>query len=64
MNTRRYIAFCDDGHDYNEVEFYSAHRANSKANLEDAKKELERKYGYTRSRQITIKYTQLNCNEF
>lgn len=44
-NPRHYIAFCDNGHDYFEVHFESFHRANSKANLEDAKTTIHVRHG-------------------
>ena len=56
---RHYIAFWNDGHDYGETEFLSTHRANSKANVEDAKAEMMRKFGYKRSRNMNIISTQL-----
>lgn len=37
---RRYICKYDNGHDYGEIKFISTHRANSKANYEDAKTEM------------------------
>jgi len=43
---RKYLASTDDGHDYSSFEFYSEHRAGSKANMEDAKAEAQRKYGH------------------
>ena len=43
--TRTYIAFYDDGHDYGEFTFESSHRANSKANMEDAMETYKRKFG-------------------
>ena len=45
QNPRHYIAFCDNGHDYFEIEFTSYHRANSRANLEDAKRQIATRYG-------------------
>ena len=42
---RKYLASCDDGHDYFQFEFYSEHRANSKANKEDAVIEARKRYG-------------------
>lgn len=36
---RRYLAVADIGSGYVEFEYYSENRANSKANLEDAKKD-------------------------
>lgn len=44
---RLYIAFWDNGHDRGEFEFYSSHRANSKANLQDAMRTYHRKFGYS-----------------
>lgn len=59
MKERRYIAF----YDFGEFEFYSSHRANSKANIEDAMAHAKWHYGYKRSKQIQIKYTQRSFNE-
>ena len=42
---RKYEAYADNGHDYFTFEFYSKHRANSKANIEDAKREYRHKHG-------------------
>lgn len=42
---RQYTAYCDNGHEYFDFEFYSEHRANSKANIEDAKRHYKRKHG-------------------
>lgn len=56
---RTYIAFYDDGHDYGEFEFESEHRANSNANLADAKEKARRKYGYKRACEIVIYSTQV-----
>ena len=53
---RNYLARCDDGHDYFEFEFCSDHRANSKANLEDAKNYYRRHHG---KRKFTIIETRL-----
>lgn len=58
-HSRTYIAMYDDGHDRGEFEFCSEHRANSKANLEDAKRHYISRYGYTRSKQIEITKTIL-----
>ena len=60
---KNYIAFYDDGHDYGEFTFRSAHQANSKANLEDAKKAAEKRYGYKRAKMLTIINTQLDDAE-
>lgn len=57
--TRLYQACWDDGHDYGCFEFYSDHRANSKANIEDAKTECARKYGQGALRHKRILSTQL-----
>lgn len=56
---RKYRLIYDDGHDYGEIEYWSEHRNNSKANLEDAKKELARRYGWHRANQLTITQTYL-----
>lgn len=45
MKKRTYIAIWDDGHDFGDFIFDSCHRANSKANIEDAKVAARRKYG-------------------
>lgn len=60
MKEREYIAYTDDGHDFGEFLFNSEHRANSKANKEDARKEAIRKYGYRRTMQLRITKTELN----
>ena len=54
-----YLAIYDDGRGYGEFEFDSEHRANSKANLEDAKKKSISKYGYKRAKQINIIQVQI-----
>ena len=56
---RLYIAFWDDGHDCGEFEFYSTHRANSKANIDDAYSEYLGRYGRSMYRYITITSTCL-----
>lgn len=43
---RNYMAYADNGRDYVEFEFCSEHRANSKANKEDAMKDYKRKHGH------------------
>lgn len=43
---RRYEIYADNGHDGLTIVYYSNHRAGSKANLEDARKELETRYGW------------------
>lgn len=54
---KRYLAHYDTGHDYGEFEFFSSHRAGSRANMEDAKKEARRRYGkHSRYMQITATY--------
>ena len=47
MKERQYTAHADTGRDYISFEFYSEHRANSKANIEDAKAYYKRKHGHT-----------------
>lgn len=42
---RRYLAVLDNGVAYSEVEYYSEHRNNSKANMEDLKAYYKRTYG-------------------
>ena len=54
---RQYIAFCDDGHDFFEFEFWSYHRAGSKKNLEDAREQYARGH---KNRKYTIKSVILN----
>lgn len=43
---RHYMAYADTGRDYVSFEFASEHRANSKANIEDAVREYRRKHGH------------------
>lgn len=57
MKERLYTAYYDDGHDWGTFEFYSSHRANSKANIEDAKRTARNRYGFNRARQIEITCT-------
>lgn len=57
---RYYVAFWDDGHDFGEFEFCSSHKANSKANIEDAYREYHQRYGY--SHKVKITSTQLMQN--
>lgn len=54
---RTYTAFCDNGHDYFSFEFESEHRANSKANKEDAYYAGKRRLGW--SRRFDVKSTEL-----
>lgn len=42
---KQYEAYADTGRDYIYFTFYSSHRANSKANKEDAEKSFYRKTG-------------------
>ena len=46
MEERLYEAKADNGHDYLYFQFYSTHRAGSKANHEDARREYKRLHGY------------------
>ena len=57
QQSKKYLAYYDNGHDYGEFEFYSTHRAGSKGNLEDAKEEAESRYG-KRARSMAIRGTQ------
>lgn len=43
---RQYTAYADTGRDYITFEFYSEHRANSKANKEDANRYYKRMHGH------------------
>lgn len=43
---RQYTALADTGRDYISFEFYSEHRANSKANIEDAQNYYKRNHGH------------------
>lgn len=54
---RTYRAFYDDGHDTSDIEFNSCHRANSKANIQDAKYEIRKRYGSSRAERVRISYT-------
>lgn len=59
MKKRNYIAMYDDGHDFGDFEFSSTHRANSNANIEDAKSAAKSKYGFKRANSIVIYATQI-----
>jgi hypothetical protein len=59
MKERLYRAFWDDGHDTGEFEFYSKHRAGSKANIEDAYTYISRNYGSSAYRRMKITSTYL-----
>ena len=37
---KKYVAILDDGHDFDEITYYSKYRNKSKKNLQDAKREL------------------------
>lgn len=52
---RRYEIYADNGHDGFTLEYYSSHRAGSKGNLEDSRKELERKIGWWNAKSYTLK---------
>ena len=56
---KHYTAIWDDGHDWGEFEFESDHRANSKANIADAKETAQNRYGYNRAKQMRICRTML-----
>lgn len=51
---KQYMAFYTDGHDCGKFTFYSEHRANSRANDDDAFKEARKRYGTKRALQIWI----------
>ena len=55
---RRYVAWADNGDNFFEFEFFSEHRANSKANYEDAIRQWKSKHG--RRSVCVIKQTFLN----
>lgn len=42
---RKYLAVCDDGHDYFDFEYYSESRKGSKQNELDAKEFYKRHHG-------------------
>lgn len=46
---RRYVAIYDTGHDWGTFKFYSTHRAESKANYEDARRESYKTYGHSKN---------------
>ena len=54
LKERLYLAYVDNGNDYDDFEFYSKHRKNSKQNLEDFKKEYYKTYGYKRNLSFTV----------
>lgn len=56
---RNYIMKIDDGHDFAYVVYQSEHRNGSKANLEDARCALCRKYGWKEARNWRILDTHL-----
>lgn len=56
---RKYRLIYDDRHDYGAIEYWSSYRNNSKANREDAKKALEKRFGWNRVRQLIIIQTYL-----
>lgn len=55
---RKYLASCDDGHDHFQFEFYSEHKANSKANIEDAMNYHNKHYGHHRGMEVIETYLQ------
>lgn len=46
MTKRRYEIYADNGHDGITIVYYSNHRARSRGNLEDALKELIKRFGW------------------
>ena len=57
---RKYMATYDTGHDYGSFEFYSNHRAGSKANLEDAISQARKTMSYSMFKKIKITETCLS----
>lgn len=57
METRKYLATYDDGHDYGSFEYTSEHRSGSKANKADALAAYHKMYGF---REIRIIHTELD----
>lgn len=56
---RQYSAYADTGAYYVGFEFYSTHRANSKANFEDAIKHYKKKHGHrARIKVISTSYNK------
>lgn len=64
---RRYEIYADNGHDGLTIVYYSNHRAGSKANLEDARKELNKRFGWlgwlAKSYTLKVSTCQLLNNE-
>ena len=56
---RYYTMVIDDGHDIAYVVYQSEHRNGSKANLEDARDTLNRKYGWREAKHWRIIDTRL-----
>ena len=56
---KKYLAMLDNGHDYTSIEYYSEHRNGSKANLEDCKKEMVKRWGYKAAQSYKITSTEL-----
>lgn len=50
----KYRASYDDGHDYEEFEYYSDYRRNSKKNNDDMIEACKKTYGYKRFTQIKL----------
>ncbi len=54
MKERKYIATLDDGHDYLSIEFSSEHKAGSKANKDDCKQTMIKRWGYKEAQRWKI----------
>lgn len=55
---RQYTACCDDGHDYFSFEYYSNHKANSKANEEDARNYYKNQHGNRNYKILNVNYNK------
>lgn len=55
---RKYTAYVDTGTDYITTEFESEHRKGSKANMEDCKNAMARRYGWTAHRWRILNITR------
>ena len=56
---KKYLAMLDNGHDFTSIEYYSEHKNGSKANMEDCKKEIVKKWGYKAAQSYKITSTEL-----
>ena len=56
---RQYTAHADTGRDYIYFQFYSEHRAGSKANKEDARREYKKRHGGPAPRIISTQRSEI-----